>query len=118
LMASCDMIIIDGTHIRAGTLWELHRLVEYGFQSKCIFVARSDRTGDASAIIGEIFGSGVELFSYTNSGEFENAARFQTNVMSTLSQARVNNNQPQMRLKIRALGDKSEATGATEASRF
>jgi hypothetical protein len=85
LMASANVILIDATDMRAGTLWELHRLREYGFDDKCLFVCQEGTEATAAAHLKVEFGRELELFVFNSRGIAREPNRFLEHAQALLA---------------------------------
>ena len=55
LMHSCEVIVVDLSKVKAGTVWELDQLHRKGILKKCVFVVGEDNLADVQPVIDRYF---------------------------------------------------------------
>lgn len=87
LMASCDAIVADLSHVTQGTAWELERIRRYAAVERCVFTAEESRAAHARAVMAEWGFGDRGLFVYGKLGEAADRAGLRAAIVEAIRES-------------------------------
>jgi len=68
LISNTDIIIVDLTATKSGTLWEIEQLAKNGYLGKCIFIAEESRDTGSHALCSLLGTDAQKIYRYHKNG--------------------------------------------------
>ena len=71
-MHTCDLIIMDLSRVKAGSVWEITQLARRGLLPRCLFIVQEDYAKAAETILHELLPQtdAISVHAFKPTGEF------------------------------------------------
>ncbi len=90
LAASCDVILVDLSLVKAGTRWELSKIRNQNLDAKSIFIVQKEQIELGRTILADYWPAEAlpEVYAYDEKGRLENSDAFGHRFANVLARAR------------------------------